>query len=52
MSSIQLERLKNDSQKLGHFIAKQRKRGNADRVHKLAKKQAFLDQTIAEFSRV
>lgn len=52
MSKIQIERLRKDSQQLSHFIAKQKKKGNEDRAYKLAKKQAFLDQTIAEYSRV
>lgn len=51
MSSIQLERLRKDSKELSHFIAKLQKQGNKDRAYKLAKKQAFLDQTIEEFSQ-
>jgi hypothetical protein len=51
MTRIQLERLKKDSQELGHFISKQKKKGNEDRAYKLAKKQQFLDNTIAEYTR-
>ena len=52
MSKIQIERLKQDSQQLSHFIAKQKKQGNNDRAYKLAKKQAFLESTIAEYSQI
>jgi hypothetical protein len=44
----QLERLKKDSQELGHYIHKLNKRGKADIAHKVAKRQLFLDTAISQ----
>jgi len=44
----QLERLRKDSQELGHYIHKLHKRGKADIAHKVAKRQTFLDTAISE----
>lgn len=52
MSKIQIERLRQDSKELSHYIARLQKHGNQDRAYKLAKKQAFLDQTISQYSQI
>jgi hypothetical protein len=48
MSEKQLDRLRKDSYELDHYIQRLRKKGRDDLVYKLAKKQAFLNQTIVE----
>lgn len=48
MSEKQLERLKQDSHELENYIQRLRKKGRDDLVYKLARKQAFLNQTIVE----
>lgn len=48
MSEKQLDRLKKDSHELDFYIQKMRKKGRDDLVYKLAKKQAYLNQTIVE----
>ena len=48
MSEKQLDRLRKDSYELDHYIKRLRKKGRDDLVYKLAKKQAFLNQTIVE----
>ncbi len=47
--TAQLERLIEDSKQLQHYIAKVKKKGKNDLASKLARKQQFLNQTIAEF---
>jgi hypothetical protein len=48
MSEKQLERLKRDSQELDYYIQRMKKKGRDNLVYKLAKKQAYLNQTIVE----
>ena len=48
MSEKQLERLKRDSHELDNYIQRLKKKGRNDLVYKLAKKQAFLNQTIVD----
>jgi hypothetical protein len=48
MSGIQIERLKRDSQELGYYIQRMKKKGRDNLVYKLAKKQEYLNQTIVE----
>lgn len=48
MSKNQVERLKQDSNELNYYIQRMKKKGRDDLVYKLAKKQAFLNQTIEE----
>jgi len=48
MTASQIERLKRDSRELDHCIAKYVKRGQNDKVGKLKRKRAFLDQTISD----
>lgn len=48
MSEKQIQRLKKDCNELGYYIQRLRKKGRDDLVYKLAKKQAFLNQTIEE----
>lgn len=48
MSKNQIERLKQDSNELNYYIQRLKKKGRDDLVYKLAKKQAFLNQTIEE----
>lgn len=48
MSERQLERLKRDSQELGYYIQRMKKKGRDNLVYKLAKKQDYLNQTIVE----
>lgn len=48
MSEKQLQRLKKDSYELDHYIQRLRKKGKDDLAYKLAKKQAFLEQTIVD----
>lgn len=48
MSKHQIERLKQDSNELNFYIQRMKKKGRDDLVYKLAKKQAFLNQTIEE----
>lgn len=47
----QIERLKNDSRELGHYIHKLNKKGKKEAAYKLQKKQAFLDAAIQQVNR-
>lgn len=48
MQCTQVERLKNDSRELDHYIYKLQKRGKQNLVVKLTKKRDFLNQTIKD----
>lgn len=48
MSEKQIQRLKKDRNELGYYIQRLQKKGREELAYKLAKKQAFLDQTIEE----
>jgi|TARA_A200000113_G_C8661399_1_gene289238 hypothetical protein len=49
MPRTQIERLKNDSRELDNYIHRLKKKGKSHLAHKLSTKQAFINQTIAEF---
>ena len=46
MQCTQVERLKNDSRELDHYIYKLQKRGKQNLVVKLTKKRDFLNQPL------
>lgn len=49
MQCTQIERLKNDSRELDHYIFRLKKKGKHSLVHKLSTKREFLNQTIKEY---
>jgi hypothetical protein len=48
MISAQIERLRKDSRELGSYIKKLEKKGRSDLIHKVSKKQQFIDQHIED----
>jgi len=48
MVLAQLERLKKDSKELEIYARKLEKKGNLERMHKILKKQDFLERRIEE----
>lgn len=48
MLSIQIDRLKKDSKKLGYYAERYKKQGKTERMYKILKKQKFLDDQIFE----
>ena len=48
MISTQIERLRKDSRELSQYAKKLERKGRTDLVHKILKKQAFIDQHIED----
>lgn len=48
MISSQIERLRKDSRELSQYANKLEKKGRTDLVHKILKKQAFIEQHIED----
>ena len=48
MISSQIERLRKDSRELSQYANKLEKKGRSDLVHKILKKQAFIEQHIED----
>jgi hypothetical protein len=48
MISSQIERLKKDSRELNQYARKMEKRGRVDIMHKVLKRQAFIDMHIED----
>lgn len=49
--TAQLERLIEDSKTLQAYITKVKSKGRIDIVHKLTRKQQFLNRVIAEYNQ-
>lgn len=48
MVSVTIDRLKRDSRQLGYYADRYRKQGRTDRLRKVLKKKAYLDDHITE----
>ena len=48
VNSQQLDRLRQDSRELSHYIHKLQKQGKEDIAYKVAKRQSFLDAAIEQ----